>query len=54
MHRHPHQGWGRLEGPVLAQYNPGFAENPEWADFNIQPIFFVFRFPGTRPAPALE
>ena len=24
----------------LAEYNLAFAENPEWADFNIQPIFF--------------
>jgi len=28
----------------LAEYNPRFAENPEWADFNIQPIFFAWRF----------
>jgi hypothetical protein len=30
-----------IEGPLLAAYNPRFAENPEWADFNIQPIFFA-------------
>jgi hypothetical protein len=33
-----------IEGTALAEYNAAFAENPEWADFNIQPIFFVFRF----------
>jgi multidrug efflux pump subunit AcrA (membrane-fusion protein) len=30
-----------IEGTPLAEYNPAFAENPEWADFNILPIFFV-------------
>jgi hypothetical protein len=30
-----------LEGTSLAEYNARFAENPEWADFNIQPIFFA-------------
>jgi len=25
----------------LAEYNPRFAENPERADFNIQPFFFA-------------
>jgi hypothetical protein len=35
--------WTRLdiEGTPLAEYNAAFAENPEWADFNILPIFFV-------------
>jgi hypothetical protein len=46
----PRRGQGRrfwhgrtqtLEGTSLAEYNAAFAENPEWADFNILPIFFA-------------
>ncbi len=32
-----------IEGPLLAAYNPAFAENPERADFNIPPVFFCVR-----------
>jgi hypothetical protein len=33
--------WRDIEGMPLAEYNPRFAENPERADFNIQPFFFA-------------
>jgi ribosome maturation factor RimP len=44
------EGQGRIlspdvEGTALAEYNPGFAENPEWADSTSSPFFsFTFFF----------
>jgi ribosome maturation factor RimP len=43
-----------IEGTSLAQYNPGFAENPEWADFNIRPFFFVSLFSSMSWQQAVE
>jgi hypothetical protein len=40
----PRRPGRRLEGPLLAAYNPPFAENPDWADSTSSPFFLFARF----------